>query len=82
MKILNKSQIQEAERQTIRIKSISSFQLMERAAKACRDWIVNRYYKNQHFSLICGTGNNGGDGLKLYPLLREQTTPVYFMNFH
>ena len=81
MKILDKSQIQEAERQTIRIKSISSFQLMERAAKACREWIVNQNYKKQHFGFIFGTGDNGGDVLTLYRLLRKKTTPVYFMNF-
>lgn len=35
MKILQKSQIQEADRQTISMESIPSIELMERAAKAC-----------------------------------------------
>tara|TARA_A100001015_G_scaffold91020_1_gene101403 strand:- start:4133 stop:5635 length:1503 start_codon:yes stop_codon:yes gene_type:complete len=81
MKILDKSQIQEADRQTIAMKSISSFQLMESAAKACRDWIVNRFDNNQHFSFICGTGNNGGDGLTLYRLLMEKNYPCILYEF-
>ena len=39
MKILNQSQIQEADRQTIRMEPIESIDLMERAAKTCFKWI-------------------------------------------
>tara|TARA_S200000501_G_scaffold5420_1_gene4716 strand:- start:143 stop:1636 length:1494 start_codon:yes stop_codon:yes gene_type:complete len=72
MKILNKFQIQKVDRQTITKEGISSFQLMERSATACRDWIIDKYDNNERFLLLCGTGNNGGDGLALYRLLIEK----------
>ena len=60
MKILQKSQIQEADRQTICLEPIASIELMERAAKACFQWICQHYNIDQKFTLLCGTGNNGG----------------------
>ena len=72
MKILNKFQIQEVDHQTITKEAISSIQLMERSATACRDWIIDKYDDNKRFNLLCGTGNNGGDGLALYRLLIEK----------
>ena len=47
MKILNQSQIQEADRQTIRMEPIESIDLMERAAKTCFKWICQRYNMDQ-----------------------------------
>ena len=72
MKILQKSQIQEADRQTICLEPIASIELMERAAKACFQWICQHYNTDQKFTLLCGTGNNGGDGLALYRMLRQK----------
>ena len=72
MKILNQKQIQEADQQTIELEPISSIALMERASKACADWLVERYENKQAFWIICGTGNNGGDGLALYRLLKKK----------
>jgi NAD(P)H-hydrate epimerase len=75
MKILHQSQIQEADRQTIAQEPITSIDLMDRAAMACREWIVERYDNSQSFCLLCGTGNNGGDGLALYRLLTDKQYP-------
>ncbi len=72
MKILNTAQIREADRHTIAKEPITSIALMERAALACMNWIVERYDPTQAFSLLCGTGNNGGDGLALYRLLTQK----------
>ena len=72
MKILNQSQIQEADRQTIRMEPITSIELMERAAKSCFEWICQHYNMDQKLTLLCGTGNNGGDGLALYRMLRQK----------
>ena len=72
MKILQKSQIQEADRQTILMEPVASIELMERSAKACFKWICQNYNTDQKFSLLCGTGNNGGDGLALYRMLCEK----------
>jgi NAD(P)H-hydrate epimerase len=81
MKILHQSQIQEADRQTIAQEPITSIDLMDRAAMACREWIVERYDNSQSFCLLCGTGNNGGDGLALYRLLTDKQYPCTLFEF-
>ena len=81
MKILNQSQIREADRQTVRMEPIASIELMERAAKACFHWICQRYDTDQKFALLCGTGNNGGDGLAIYRMLREKKYPCRLFEY-
>ncbi|WP_346239092.1 NAD(P)H-hydrate dehydratase [Niabella insulamsoli] len=75
MKLLNASQIKAWDQFTINHEPIASIDLMERAAKACVDWIT-RHYPNQHFTICCGAGNNGGDGLAIARLLAASGIPV------
>ncbi|MEX2485135.1 MAG: NAD(P)H-hydrate epimerase, partial [Brumimicrobium sp.] len=63
MKILSAKQQRELDAFTIENESISSVDLMERAALKCFNWLISNYSKNDKFSIICGPGNNGGDGL-------------------
>jgi len=72
MKILSAEQVAKADAYTIKHEPIKSIDLMERAAKACFDWISSRYDKSQHFTAFCGLGNNGGDGLVIARLLSEK----------
>lgn len=73
MKILNRSQIYRADQVTLAQQRISGLELMERAALAMADWIRIRVGNlNRPFTLFCGTGNNGGDGLALARLLRTE----------
>jgi ADP-dependent NAD(P)H-hydrate dehydratase / NAD(P)H-hydrate epimerase len=65
MKILNVEKIKKADAFTIENEPISSLDLMERAATACMDWIISRYSSFIRLRIICGPGNNGGDGLAL-----------------
>lgn len=69
MKIPTVSQIREADSYTIQHEPVSSDALMERAATACTDWIRERYRTSVPFHVVCGTGNNGGDGLAIARLL-------------
>ena len=54
---------------TIEHEPVPSVDLMERAAKACTGWICSHFNKDRSFSIFCGKGNNGGDGLAIARLL-------------
>ena len=69
MKILSAIQIRQADNFTIKNEPISSLALMERAGGKCFEWIVNNTDTTKKYIVICGTGNNGGDGLVIAKLL-------------
>lgn len=65
MKIIPAKDLPALDLATIRAQKISSTELMERAAKA-----VFQYLKEEPVThVLCGTGNNGGDGYVLARLL-------------
>jgi len=72
MKILTSSQIREADNYTINNEPVTSIDLMERAAKACVQWIISRYSRSDSFKIFAGPGNNGGDGWAVARLLAEK----------
>ena len=76
MKILTSQQIKLADEFTIKNEPISSIDLMERAATRCFDWIKIHYKIENSFSIFCGVGNNGGDGLVIARLLAENQYQV------
>lgn len=66
MHILTSRQLKEADARTLDVQQISSWQLMERAATALFESLkadVDMY--TTRFVILCGPGNNGGDGLAL-----------------
>ena len=69
MKILSAKQIREADRFTIINEPVSSFDLMQRASRKCFEWIVENTKSGSNYTIICGTGNNGGDGLYISVLM-------------
>lgn len=83
MKILTASQIREADAYTIANEPVKSIDLMERAAKACSEWIMKRYDKKNRFTIFCGIGNNGGDGLAIARMLHGKgyTVEVNIVRF-
>jgi NAD(P)H-hydrate epimerase len=70
MKILSASQIRAADAHTIANQPISSIDLMERAARACYSWFHQNISRKKTIALVCGKGNNGGDGLALARMLK------------
>ena len=56
---------------------------MERAAKACFEWLIQNNYKSRSFSIFCSKGNNGGDGLALARMLSNtgHAVSVYILEF-
>lgn len=81
MKIFSAQQIHEWDAFTIAQEPVSSIDLMERAAGACTDHIVQLHFFNRHFIIFCGKGNNGGDGLAIARQLlnRNYTVSIYII---
>jgi len=69
MKILSASQIRLADQFTIENEPISSIDLMERASEAFVSWFTGQFKKKDEVLAVCGTGNNGGDGLAISRML-------------
>jgi hydroxyethylthiazole kinase-like uncharacterized protein yjeF len=85
MKILTSNQIYQADKATVKNKSISSADLMEHAATKCADWISEHFpEKDRIIHIFCGTGNNGGDGLVIARKLvrNHYQVKTYVVNFN
>lgn len=66
MKIISPKQTQQLDAFTIANEPITSLDLMERAAQAFTDWLRAKYNPSEKkIKIICGLGNNGGDGLAI-----------------
>lgn len=71
LKILNTAQIREADQYTILNEPITPLALMERAAGKCSEWLKHNLpggnpafpAVDKAIYIVCGQGNNGGDGL-------------------
>ena len=72
MKIYLRDQIRKADAYTIAHEPISSIDLMERAATQVFYWLVHKFTSGTRFSIFCGVGNNGGDGLVVARLLKQK----------
>ena len=83
MQIFATEQIRAWDEYTIQHEPISSVNLMERAATACYDWLLQNNYKGRAFAIFCGKGNNGGDGLVIARLLAQtnHAVTVYILEF-
>ena len=70
MKILSAQQVRELDAFTIANEPITSIDLMERAARAFSDLFSENFKLAQKtIKIVCGLGNNGGDGLAVARML-------------
>lgn len=76
MQILAAEQIRAWDQYTILHEPISSIDLMERAAETCYRWLLDHGYGNRSFTIFCGKGSNGGDGLALARMLASRPCSV------
>lgn len=83
MQILAAEQIRAWDEFTIRHEPISSIDLMERAARTCFDWLMEQGFRGKRFTICCGKGNNGGDGLAIARMLSQtgHAVTVYILEF-
>lgn len=83
--LLTVAQMREADAYTIAQEPISSVDLMERATKAfVKAFKVEVPRQETQIAIICGEGNNGGDGLAIARLLIKEgyaNCSVYLINF-
>ena len=64
-------QVRELDHIAINDFSISGFTLMKRAAQATFDTLLKAYPESQTLCVVCGDGNNGGDGYVIATLAVE-----------
>ena len=76
MKIFTSAQIHELDKYTIEHEPITSFDLMERAARALTFAITERWSNAQPVVVFAGPGNNGGDALAVARMLAEKDYKV------
>ena len=63
MKIVSAAEMRDVDRATSERFGVPSLALMENAGTAVADFILSHYPKIERIGVICGKGNNGGDGL-------------------
>jgi len=70
-KVLSAQQVREWDAYTIQHEPIASIDLMERACRVFTEWFTAKFDATKKVCVVCGTGNNGGDGLGIARLLHE-----------
>ena len=70
------SQVRELDRIAIQEKSIPGYQLMCRAGQALADCLGRRWPAARQVCVLCGPGNNAGDGYVLARLLHQSGLEV------
>lgn len=76
IKILSSKQIKELDEATIKQEPIASIDLMERACETFVTWFSELFDTDKKIGIVCGTGNNGGDGLGIARLLNDSNYNV------
>ena len=68
--------VRELDRQAIEEQGIPGFTLMRRAAKAAFNVLQAAWPEVENITIVCGTGNNGGDGYVMASIARQQGIAV------
>lgn len=74
--LLNGQEMKACDQRTIEYYQVPSMVLMERAALAVVDAIIESGYDLSCIGIVCGMGNNGGDGLAVARLLYQKHLSV------
>lgn len=75
--ILNSREMKEADSDTIQRLGIPSMVLMEKAAMGVVDFLKSKALLNGKIAILCGAGNNGGDGFAVARLLHLSGCDIY-----
>lgn len=74
--LVNSKEMKDADTVTIRLKQVPSCVLMERAALAVVEVLLEKAFNLDRVLVVCGTGNNGGDGFAAARLLAQRGCQV------
>lgn len=79
--LVNGEQMKRADQYTINTLNIPSLELMERASEACVEVMMEEHLDLSNICVVCGSGNNGGDGLAIARILLQKgyTVTVCFV---
>src|SRR5690349_19241656 len=77
MKVLTAAEMRDVDRRTIEM-GISGEILMENAAHRVLEFLVERFspLSDHRIVILCGKGNNGGDGLAIGRIIKSRFTPT------
>ena len=81
MKILTAAEMQACDRATSEQFGVPSIDLMRAASKAVADFVRSYFSRARRITILCGHGNNGGDGLMTARLLLESGLDVTVLLF-
>jgi len=78
MRILTAAEMREVDRLTTRNHGVPSLTLMENAGKSVAEFIRDRFpdFKRRPIVVLCGKGNNGGDGFVVARHLRKMGASI------
>jgi ADP-dependent NAD(P)H-hydrate dehydratase / NAD(P)H-hydrate epimerase len=76
MKIVTAEEMRAIDRATSERFGVPSLTLMENAGAAVAEYLLSRHSAAQKISVVCGKGNNGGDGFVAARLLHEKGRTV------
>ena len=73
---VNAAQMKAADQYTIQKLGVPSLELMEHAAQACVQVLEDEKVDLSHVCVVCGSGNNGGDGFAIARILQNNRYSV------
>lgn len=73
---VNAAQMKAADQYTIQKLGVPSLELMEHAAQACVQVLEDEKVDLSHVCVVCGSGNNGGDGFAISRILQNNRYSV------
>jgi ADP-dependent NAD(P)H-hydrate dehydratase / NAD(P)H-hydrate epimerase len=79
MKIVTTAEMRAIDRATSERFGVPSLTLMENAGSAVAEHVLTHYSAQQKISVLCGKGNNGGDGFVAARVLHEKGRTVQVM---
>jgi hydroxyethylthiazole kinase-like uncharacterized protein yjeF len=79
MKIVSAAEMREIDRVTSERYGVPSLSLMEKAGTSVADFVLHEYPSVRRIGVICGKGNNGGDGFVVARKLHEAGREVLLL---